>query len=287
MLSEDQNQCTGNNSFAIQAGNIDGDVIINKGLSYGDAKEIFNDLFERNFYRLSGIAKGVAEKRAQEIIDKFLCELESKNPDGLNQAIDPDFQYDVFIAQREYARCGDLKLAYVLISLLIERTKETERSLLQIVLNESLIIASKLTKEEFDILTIIFVLQHHSEHHKFHNIPEFANYIVNYILPFWSSARKEDSLFAHLRYTGCGSHLFFGVTGLEDFLKSKYDGLPLEGFSNLRTSIESVDPRINLFFDVFESSIVNHTLLTSVGIAIGYANLCRATGEEFNLSRWI
>lgn len=282
MLNKDQTQSTGDNCTAVQAGTI----IINNGQSYEDVKQIFYDLFEVNFHKLSDEAKEIAEKRAKSIIDKFLCELIHQNPNGLNQANNPDFQYDIFIAQREYARSGDPILADMLISFLIERTKETKRSLRQIVLNESLIVASKLTKEEFDHLTIMFVLQYHSEHYKFHNASDFASYISTYILPFWSF-RKGQSLRPHLQYTGCGSHLTFRVANLEDFLESKYDSFPLEDFSNLRTSIESLDPNIKSFFDLFEDSTANHMILTSVGIAIGYANLCRFTGETFDLSNWI
>lgn len=284
MLNKNQNQSTGNSCTAIQAETI---IVNSQVLSYEDVSKICHDIFEQNFYKLSAEAYEIATKRAQELIEEFLRELKSQNPDGLNQVIDPDFQYDLFIAQREYARCGDSILLEMLTRFLIERTKETEKTLKQIVLNESLNVTSKLTEEEFNILTIIFVLQHHSEQHTFHNTAEFANYIAAYILPFWSSTGKEDSLRAHLLYTGCGSHLFFRVTNLEDFLKSKYNGLPLENFSSLKTSIEGVDPRIKSFFDLFENSLVNHMFLTTVGIAIGYANLCRVIDEKFDLSNWI
>lgn len=284
MLNKDQTQLTGNGCTAVQAETI----IYNNGLSYEEVSKICQEIFEKNFYKLSTEACEVAKMRAQEITNTFLRELQLQNPEGLNQASDPDFQYDIFIAQKEYARSGDSKLAKMLIYLLIERTKEAKRSLRQIVLNESLKVASKLTKEEFDILTIVFVLQHHSENRKFYDISEFASYIATYLLPFWHCTQKNDFLSVnHLQYTGCGIHHMYRVTNLDGFLKSKYDGLPLDGFSSLEASIQSISPSTKPFFDLFEDSPVNHMSLTTVGIAIGYANLCRINGEEFNLSDWI
>lgn len=130
-------------------------------------------------------------------------------------------------------------------------------------------------------------MEYHSKSCKFDNIPDFANYISTYVLPFWSSIRNEGPASAHLFYTGCTVHMFFGTVGLKEFLTSRCNGLPLENISNLRTSIENENPRIKPFFDQFDMSILNHMFLTSVGIAIGYANLCNITGEEFNLSKWL
>lgn len=264
-----------------------GNISIYNGLSYAEVKEIFYDLFQQNFYRLSDEAKEIVDQRCKDFIDKFLSQLISKNPNGLTHARDPDFQYDLITAQINYARCGDPELADMLITLLVERTKEPERSLRQIVLNESIAVVSKLTKEELDALTATFVLEYHSEKLKFDNISYLASYITTYILSFWSSTRNENSVIAHLCYTGCGFHTFYATVGLEEFLKSRYVGSPNEKFYDLKTSIENEDSKIKPFFDQFNTCIINHMPLTTVGIAIGYANLCRITGEEFNLSKWL
>ena len=272
-----------------------GDIIIYNGLSYEDVKAICIEVFEQNFYELSTVAKEIATQRVEELINEFLHKLMSKNPEGLNQTTDPDFQYDLFIAQRDYARRGDPILSDMLVRLLIERTKETERPLLQIVLNESIAVVSKLTKEELDTLTALFVIEHHSKNCKFDNISDFVTYISAYVLPFWNSIKNEDSLFAHLLYTGCGVHSWVGTTGLERFLDSRYKG-PVENRTNVGTNvrthnirfyIEETDSRIKPIFDRFDMSILNHMFLTSVGIAIGHANLCSITGEEFDLSKWL
>lgn len=234
MLNKDQTQSTGNYCVPMQASrdiNFNGNV--NYGLSYEDVKKIFYDLFEVNFHKLSNVAKEVAEKRALDIIDKFLYELKHQNPEGLNQANDPDFHYDIFIAQSEYAKSGDPVLADILISLLIERTKETQRSRTQIVLNESIAIASKLTREEFDILTLWFISQHCIKQWEFHNISDLRNYIDVYILPFLGSLEKEKSWYTHLVYAGCGFIQAFQVMDIDMVIHNKSAGIIPEGFKTI------------------------------------------------------
>ncbi|KKF98404.1 LPO_1073/Vpar_1526 family protein [Methanosarcina mazei] len=301
MLNKDQTQSTGNDCIPMQAAgdiNFNGNISVNHGLSYKDVKEIFYDLFKVNYYELSNQANAIAEKRVQELIDKFLDELKCQNPEGLAQAINSDFQYDIFIAQREYARSGDPVLADILISLLIERTKETQRSRTQIVLNESIAVASKLTREEFDILTIWFISQHCIKQWEFHNISDLRNYIDVYILPFLGSLEKEKSWYTHLVYAGCGFIQAFQVMDIDMVIHNKSAGIIPEGFKNifgyLVSEYPSIEPLLCIREPYFNEAIEMNMKkpescmsLTSVGIAIGYANLCRVTGEKFNLSNWI
>lgn len=302
MLNKEQKQSTGDNSIGVQVG---GDIttnnkitVINNGLFYEDVIKICNDIFERNFYKLSNVAKEIAIYRVQELNDKLLYRLLSQNPEGINQAIDPDFQYDIFIVQRDYARCGDPRLADILISLLIERTKETKRSRLQIVLNESIAVASKLTREEYDILSLWFVSQFCIKHQEFHTLSDLRNFIETYILPFLDSFNKEKYWHTHLVYAGCGFIQAFKVMDIYNIIHNKSASIIPKGFKNIFGYLVSEYPNIETLFRIKEK-YYDETIememdkpescmsLTSVGIAIGCANLCRVTGEEFNISKWI
>lgn len=46
-----------------------------------------------------------------------------------------------------------------MVNLLVERTKHTSRNLLQIVLDESISVVQKLTQEQINILSVIFILK--------------------------------------------------------------------------------------------------------------------------------
>jgi len=148
-----QEQTGGDHSVNIQAG-----AIIQHGLSATEVRQIALDVYRANFERLSGIAAEVATARAEHLVERFLSELQVQNPDGLNQANDPDMQIALLTAEREYARSGSADLADVLVDLLVERTKESGQTLRQIVLNESIGVVSKLTKGQLAALSVLFCL---------------------------------------------------------------------------------------------------------------------------------
>ncbi len=289
MVNKEQKQIGGNYSDYIQVGrdSITNNIIIEKlVVTNEDFIKISNGLFKQNSIKFSDIPTKIAMSRTKTLVTKFLDMLSFRNPEGINQVNDPDFQYDLFIAQREYARCGDPRLAYMLISLLVERTKETKRSLCQIVLNESITVVPKLTIEEIDTLTVLFVMMHHIKRIKFNNTANLANYITTHILPFCNSLEKEVVGDGHLIYTGCGSHIIYRLYDLDKFLNS-LNISNREELSNLINTLNSTHTNMKLFFDLFNNDLVNHIFLTSVGVAIGYANLCRVTDEDFELSEWI
>ena len=144
MLSKDQEQNVTEGGTAIQAG---GNVTITKtGLTYAEVRDVALDVFRANFYELAGAARETAKARAEEITEDFLSKLQKEHPAGLEKSHDPDFQYALFTVQREYARNGDKDLGDLLVDLLVDRSKQEQRDILQIVLNESLSTAPKLTE---------------------------------------------------------------------------------------------------------------------------------------------
>lgn len=200
----------------------------NYGLTYTDAKEIALDVFKTNFYQLSKEAASIAKQRAEEITDKFLNELKEQLPDGISQMNQPDIQYALFTVQKEYARTGDKELLENLVNILVDRVAANERSLLQIVLNESLDVLPKLTNEQLDILSLVFLLRY-SRRLNISNIEDFKNYLLESIIPFMVDA-KEESNYQHLEFTGCGSVSVLGHK-IEDNFADSYKGLFSKGFS--------------------------------------------------------
>ena len=128
-----QKQSSGDQSINLQA-----DQII-LGANYGEMREIAQTVFEANFYKLAQIAAETATQRAKEFTELFIRQLSERQPKGFENANDPDFQYALFTAQKEYARSGEKNLSEVLADILIDRAVEKEKTLKQIVLNESLI----------------------------------------------------------------------------------------------------------------------------------------------------
>lgn len=350
MLSKDQTQDVGDGATAIQAG---GNVTVNNtGLTYSQVRDVALDVFRANFYELAGMAKETARARAEEVTEEFLKKLEKENPAGLSKSEDPDFQYALFTVQKEYARNGDRDLGDLLVDLLVDRSKHDQRDVLQIVLNECLVTAPKLTDTHLATLAAIFLLKY-TQNHRVGDHQTFGEYLDKHLLPFVSKLTKSHSCFQHLEFSGCGSDGLAGHT-LEGILGTTYQGQFLKGFDETEIANRSVSvgvdtrffipclndptklqvranskevlepyldrqgvsaddkPKILQLFDlgkmsdaeikekviairpymadVFEtwtnSSLQTFTL-TSVGIAIGHANIKRLVGEFADLAIWI
>ncbi|KAA6340629.1 hypothetical protein EZS27_011518 [termite gut metagenome] len=143
----------GENSTNLQGGTI----IVNNGITYQDAKNIALDVFKSNYLELSEKAANTAKTRAEELIDDYIFKLQERTPEAINSMENPGMQYAVFTAQKEYAKTGDKELSDMLVDILVDRATQQERNLKQIVLDESLSIVPKLTSNQLDTLTIIFV----------------------------------------------------------------------------------------------------------------------------------
>lgn len=225
-ISIGQQEQRGDNSVNYQAQSL---TVINHGLSYPDVRQIALDIFQQNFYQLSKTAGEVASQRAKEITDRFLEQLHEQNPDGLKQAEDPDFQYTLFTAQREYARIGDRQLEDLLVDMLVERTKEDTRSLQSIALSESLTVVSKLTAEQINTLTLVFLIRYTVWNH-INSIPSLVKLLIEVGLPLVSYLPKKDSAYQHLESMRCGTIQITDFL-LGNFLLNAYSGLFCKGFS--------------------------------------------------------
>lgn len=350
MLNDEQNQTLGNGAIGLQAV---GNITI--GVTASEARNIALDVAKSTFFELTGVAKETAKERVEEITNKVIEKLEKEYPSGLQKAKDPDFQYALFTVQKEYARNGDKDLGDLLVDLIVDRSKQDSRDILQIVLNESLIIAPKLTNSQIACLSVIFLCRYTQtlnivSHHK------LGEYFDKNIKHFIGHLLKNDATYQHLEFTGCGSIQISSIS-LEEVMGRIYQGLFLKGIDSaeiMSTALSSVDatnthffiqclndstklqvnalnknvlkdlftqfsipsneqyqierlfdmnmmnleeiktkciqirPYMDEIFNIWSESPMNTFTLTSVGIAIGHANLKRLVGGEFsNLSIWI
>lgn len=187
MLNKDQSQIASDRATAIQAG---GNVTVNKvGLSYSEARDVALDVFRANYYELVGAAKETARARAEEITEEFFRKLVDENPTGLGKSQDPDFQHALLSVQREYARCGDKELGDLLVDLLVDRSKQDQRDILQIVLNESLITAPKLTEKHLASLAVIFLFKY-TKNNTVGDHELLGQYLDRHVLPFSSKLER-------------------------------------------------------------------------------------------------
>jgi len=275
-----QTQKGADNSENFQANEVN---ISHYGISYQDVRQIALDVFRSNFLDLSSHASEIARQRAEEIIEEFLKKLKMENQEGIKNARDPDFQYNMYMIQQEYARNGNQDLGDLLVNLLVDRTKQEDRNLLQIVLNESLKTASKLTNEHLSILSLVLFFREMS--FRCDRIDFFKKNLDKYVKVFSGNITKKQSNFIHLQYTGCASILQIDATNrkndLNQILLDKYSGLFSKmTYEEIQDLIEEKCPYMKDVFDLWNNSLMKNVRLTSVGQAIAHANLKRNFNEN-------
>lgn len=352
-MSDTQDQSATGGSTAVQAGR---DVIFTNtttGLTFMEARQIAKDVFDANFIRLADEAASIAASRADALRERFFVQLGRENPEGLQQAKDPGFQHAFYTAQKEQARTGDTDLGDLLVDLLVDRTKHSERDIRQIVLDESLNTAPKLTGGQIATLSSVFFLRY-TRNRGVTSHAELGRYLDKFVEPLITKLATSNASFQHLEFTGCGAVGAFEWTP-EQNLESNYQGLFLKGFDpaeianraistgldrrvfmaclndpsklqvaalnqeqlelrlsslalpaedtikikelfnafkmsheEIRAKCIEIRPYMETIFDVWANSSMKNFTLTSVGIAIGHANIKRIIGEEFaDLSIWI
>lgn len=213
-----------------QSTNIQASEVHIVGISYAEAHQIALDVFRANFLSLSDRAADIALARVEEITDKFLRKLKEQNEKGIAHSEDPDFQYALFTIQKEYARTGDEALGDLLVDILVDRTKHETRSILQIVLNESLSVAPKLTNDQLAALSLLFIFKY-TINRGIASLKSFGEYLDRHVAPFVGLLSKNNSCYWHLSYSGCGS-ISIGSVNILKVLRQRYPGLFSKGFTD-------------------------------------------------------
>jgi hypothetical protein len=225
-----QKQQGGDSSTNLQGQNI----VIHQGITYSDAKEIALDVYRANFLQLSREAAEVARARAEELTDAFLEKLKKENEDAVSELSKPGMQAALFEAQKQYAKTGDKNLEGLLVDILVERASTPERNIHQIVLDESLAVAAKLTTEQMDALTVNFLLSK-TKNYTLVSLEAINPYFDTEIIPFLSKLTETSSCYEHLEYVGCGSHIHVGgLHPIEHLFRIQYPGLFSKGFDQSR-----------------------------------------------------
>lgn len=222
-------QKSGDNSTNIQAENVQ----INNGISYTDVKEIVmdisNDVFKSNFIKLRDLAAETASARATFITEEFLKKMSSENPAFINKFKDPGFQDTFFNAQKEYAKSGKKELGDILTNLLVDKAKQKNEQLIDIVLSESISIAPKLTEEQLNILSVLFLMKNVKLGAQF--LPGLIHFFDKYLKPFANSISAKYSCYSHLNYAGC-IRISIGETNFFNAIFQQYSGLFSKGFTS-------------------------------------------------------
>lgn len=273
--------------------NVQGDSItINTGISYADAKEIALQTFKDNFYKLSEAAQRTAMERADLLVTTFLEKLQTGTPEKLNKILDPDVQYSLVNAQKQYARNGSELTLELLTNLLEERFRIDEGSLKKIVLNESIEVIAKLTTDHVRVVAAIFLVKY--------SVSSSARYLIETLSPIlddnFENIKNDLGFFDHLLFTGVASNditthssqnlEFFIRKSYKDEITYKIDGTNAKLDPVVRSQFE-IDTLSKKVFERWNNSLISRYSLTSVGKAVAVAYYNSISGTNVDLDMWI
>lgn len=294
MKNKKQELTTGNYSTNNQAG---GDLTVTnnyEGKSYDEIKAISLDVFKENFYKLSEQAQGKVNERAEILIDRILDKLKilELTEEKLSQKIsNPDVQYALINAQKQYARSGEDSSLEMLTELLVQRFSANEDSLKKIVINEAIEVMTKITPDQINNLTLLFLVKSC----KLANVNILFDLIYELYEKFGNYTEKSIDFYEHLQYTGLltndiftTNHQPLGYLMSKDYPEDLDKHVANVVYKDLDMKVREVfDDRSYYVFKSWNESKIQDYSLTSVGKVIAISNFNNLFNAKLNLSIWI
>lgn len=133
------------------------------GMDYQNTKSLCQDLIKNELEKYKSDAEQLAKERNEKFLSTLFEKLHKEKIDDNSMCEEfknPDMQYTFFEAQKAYIRLGTPELENILSNLLVDRTKESNRTLLQIALAEAVNAVPMLLPSQLDILALCFLLRY-------------------------------------------------------------------------------------------------------------------------------
>ncbi len=215
------------------------------GLTVNEAMDIALKLFYDNFPKLQNMALETVEKRINEFTEDFFKKLAEDKFERFEKFVEPAIQYSLYEAQKEYAKSGDENIKYNLINILSARLNHEYNTSAQIIFDEAIIQVTKLTKDQVDFLSLMYILFNMNK--KITNLQALDSYIRENVLIF-SNTELPSQFFQYLtlQTTNCVAVLHGGnaLKPFEEWFLENKTGLFSRGFtkeefeSNINANVE-------------------------------------------------
>ena len=236
------------------------------GLTPQQACQMAMGLFYDNFPKLQEEAKALVEKRVTTLMDEIAVQLCKKNIIDMSPLADPDVQYTIYEAQKNYARFATNESLSALSSLVAERIKQNDSGIcLKVAIDKAISIVGMLSPAQMDHLSILFI----ATKVKFTDIKTLADFQerFEYLSEVFSNARNSN--WAHLNMLGCFQ---LDLPNVCEISANKY-GLAV-------SEIKKVCPK-------FIQSLSGDNSVSPVGTIIAISNAEQKTSYRFNPKIWI
>jgi hypothetical protein len=277
------NQKVNDGSTAYQS---NGEMTVNNGMTFTDVRQLFEDLFERNFPRLVDAA---AEK-AQDNLLKFYNEVESKLKEhegtiDFGKFTKPNTQYLLSSTIMEAARTGN-NLDF-LSEALVTSLHSDSSEMLDIIAEQALGLIPRLTNLHISTITLNQYIIHivKANIHDFSELAHQDSAVLKILGDFNNINMGTIHYIASL---GIASYVnIMGYNLYESTFKQRYPDLYSTKKENeIKSDIESKSPSMKKMFDVFETKNVFQLTLNPVGQLIALINLKKVFGK-LDYSIWI
>lgn len=295
MRNRDQKIESGDQSTNNQAGR---DIIFNNHndelFSYEDIKNISLDVFKENFYELSEQAQAKVNERAEVLIDRILDKLKilELTEEKLSEKIsNPDVQYALINAQKQYARSGEENSLEMLTELLVQRFSANENSLKKIVVNEAIEVMTKITPDQINNLTLLFLVKSC----KSVNVRALFDLIYKLYEKYGNYTEKSTAFYEHLQYAGLltndiltSNHQPLGYLMSKNYPEDLDTNIANVEYKDIDMKVrEMFDDRSYYVFNSWNESKIQDYSLTSVGKVIAISNFNNLFNAKLDLNVWI
>ena len=145
------------------------------GMDYQNTKSLCQDLIRNELEKYKADAEQLAKERDEKFLSTLFEKLHRENIDDNSMCKEfrnPDMQYTFVEAQKAFIRLGTPELETILSNLLVDRAKESNRTLLQIALAEAVSVVPMLLPSQLDILALCFRLRY-TRNNIINNLPTF------------------------------------------------------------------------------------------------------------------
>lgn len=237
------------------------------GLGYSAVESICYSLMKVELLQFKEITKQIIDERISEFSKIFYLQLNNlvlAQQLQHEKFIRPEFHEAIYLAQKGYVFSEfpeNDKLLF--INLLVEKLKYDIPEFEQIALTEGIKKIALLTKEQIEILKLIFLI-----HYGVPNFPpeiseiEAINKYYGGLIDEIKSLDVEHMDFIHLIYTGCVSSTGVGIVLLQDIIKSR-----LSKEFNFDETIKN-DSMLNESIKYWNNSEISKLNFTSIGLII-------------------
>lgn len=183
------------------------------------------NLFMQNFPKLENIAREIAEKRANEFCQEAVQKIVKHGIKNFSPFADPDVQYALYEAQKNYARFGTSEMLSTLTELVAKRINHDGDFVLKVAIDKALEIAPLLSQKQLNFLSLLFMCTK-TKSSDIKTIQDLKSRLDLYV-HLWGDADFDSR--DYLNMLGC---LQIRINNMVRYLANEYD-LPQADVENI------------------------------------------------------